>query len=47
MSKVGNDLKELEKSLKPKEDKHLMSMVIDKTHKAKMHFVENEEDKKK
>jgi ribosomal protein L32 len=47
ISKVGNDLKELEKSLKPKEDKHLMSMVIDKTHKAKMHFVENEGDKKK
>jgi hypothetical protein len=47
ISKVGNDLKELERSLKPKEEKHLMSMVIDKTHKEKMHFIEKEEDNKK
>ena len=47
ISKVGNDLKELERSLKPKEEKHLMSMVIDKNHKEKMHFIEKEEDNKK
>ena len=44
-TKVGNDLKSLEESLNPKEEKNITSMVIDNKNKNKMRFVDLKKEK--
>lgn len=44
-TKVGNELKSLEESLNPKEEKNITSMVIDNKNKNKMRFVDLKKEK--